>query len=559
MLRHLHIRQFAIIESLEVDFGPGMTVLTGETGAGKSILIDALGLLLGDRADSDSVRDGAKRAEISAEFDLADAQKAQRWLLDHEMTDEDEPTSCLIRRSIGSDGRGRATINGSPVTVRDLKKLGETLLDIHGQHAHQSLLKSSEQRDLLDDFGKHMQLRRQIAELCQNYRQTEERLAALTGTEDHSQRIEFLRYQISELEALKLGDDELTELEAEHRRLANAGRLLEDGQRALALLDGDEDGSSYELIGQAANLLSRLGDLDSRLGEIAELAESARIQVQDAAGSLRDHLEAMDLDPARLEWVNNRLTAIHDLARKHQVAAQELPAHLVTLSHELAQLQNAGKEIQTLQAQLSELRIQYQECAKTLHTARCKTGKALATSIEAAIRELGMPQASFDISIQARDDEQLHVTGSDQIEFLICANPGQTARPLSKVASGGELSRISLAIQVIAANSTHVPSLIFDEVDAGIGGGVAEIVGRQLKTLGATRQTLCVTHLPQVAAQANQQLYVSKEVVAGQTSTSIRPLIDKERIEELARMLGGVDITEQTRAHAQEMLLQAAG
>lgn len=559
MLRHLHIRQFAIVDELEIEFEPGMTVLTGETGAGKSILIDAIGLLLGDRADSESVRDGAKRAEITAEFDLADATQASAWLTERELTDEDEPGQCLIRRSIGADGRGRATINGSAVTVRDLKELGESLLDIHGQHAHQSLLKGTEQRDLLDDYGGHLELRGQLAGVCQDHRLAEERLASLTGAEDHSQRMDFLRYQIAELEALKLGEDELIELEAEHRRLANSGRLLEDGQRALALLYGEEGGSSYDLISQAATLLGNLGELDEALNEIAQSADSARIQIQEAAGSLRNHLEAMDLDPARLDWVNNRLTAIHDLARKHHVPPEELPAHLLALREELNGLENAGEEIGKLESRLTELREQYGELASKLHKARNKTAKDLASRIQGIVRELGMPQAVFEIAVESLNDEALHTSGADRIEFRICANPGQTARPLSKVASGGELSRISLAIQVIAANSTQVPSLIFDEVDTGIGGGVAEIVGRQLKTLGATRQTLCVTHLPQVAAQASQQLFVSKEVVDGQTRTAIRTLENTERVEELARMLGGVEITEQTRAHAQEMLLQAAG
>ncbi len=558
MLHHLHIRQFAIVDELDIEFGPGMTVLSGETGAGKSILIDALGLLLGDRADSESVRDGARRAEISAEFGLQDAEQARAWLDEHELSDEDMPDVCLIRRTIGSDGRGRATINGAPVTVRDLKELGESLLDIHGQHAHQSLLKSSEQRDLLDDFGGHMALRQQIQKLCDQFRDTTQRLAQLTGSgEDHAQRIDYLRYQIQELDALGLADKELDELEVEHKRLSNAERLLEDGQKALALLNGDDEGSSYDLIGHAGGLLHNLGRLDPCFNDIAETVESARIQIQEAATTLRHTLDGMDLDPERLAWVDARMTAIHDLARKHHIAPQALAEHHASLRTELSTLDNAGEEIAKLNKALDDCRKRYLELSSELHDARVKTATDLSQRIQAVVRELGMPQAEFSIAVEPRDDAELHSTGADRIEFRICANPGQTARPLSKVASGGELSRISLAIQVIAANSTQVPSLIFDEVDSGIGGGVAEIVGRQLKALGATRQTLCVTHLPQVAAQASQQLFVSKQVVGKSTRTTITVLQGSDRVEELARMLGGVEITEQTRAHAEEMLLQA--
>ncbi|MGB1581627.1 MAG: DNA repair protein RecN [Nevskiales bacterium] len=558
MLQDLHIRQFAIVDELDIEFEPGMTVLTGETGAGKSILIDALGLLLGDRADSNSVREGAKRAEISAVFNLNDASQAQSWLSDNDFVDEDDPLTCLIRRTVGADGRGKALINGSPATVKDLKVLGEKLLDIHGQHAHQSLLKGSEQRDLLDDYGGHLALRKSIAETCLQYRQSEQRLQSLSGAEDHSQRMDFLRYQITELEALDLKEGELESIETEHKRLANAGRLLEDGQRALGLLYGEDGGSCYDLIGQAGHLLQNLSDVESSFGSLAEAIDSARIQIQEAANTLRHNLDDMDLDPARLDWLDKRLTAIHDLARKHHIDPESLPEHLESLRTELHALDNAGEEIAELEKQLADLRKQYQQLSAELHKARCGTAKQLSEGIEAIVRELGMPQASFTIAVTPRKDEELRSTGADDVDFLICANPGQAARPLSKVASGGELSRISLAIQVIAANSTQVPSLIFDEVDSGIGGGVAEIVGRQLRTLGNDRQTLCVTHLPQVAAQAHRQLFVRKQVIDGNTRTSITELLDNERIEELARMLGGVEITDQSRAHAEEMLQRAA-
>ncbi len=559
MLRYLHIRNFAIIDNLEIDFEPGMTVLSGETGAGKSILIDALGLLLGDRADSEAVRHGSERAEVSAEFLLDDTSQAREWLQQRDMLDADHAESCLIRRTVSADGRGRATINGGPTTVRELKELGEFLLDIHGQHAHQSLLKADIQRDLVDDFGKHQELRQRIADLYREYRHISERLASLENRdEDGGLRADYLKYQIAELEALKLSDDEVASLDSEHKRLANAGRLLQDGQQAMNLLYEGDEGSAYEQLNQVVHLLHGLQKLDSSFNDIAETVESARILIQEAGFSLRDRIESLDLDPARLDWVEKRLGAIHDIARKHQVRPEDLGQHLQNLSEELGGLESAGEEIEKLQGELKRLQTEYADLARDLHQARCTTATRLATEVQTIIRELGMPQGCFEIQVNALEETQPRMHGADLIEFLVSANPGQSPRPLNKVASGGELSRISLAIQVVAAESTHVPSLIFDEVDTGIGGGVAEIVGRQLAELGRTRQTLCVTHLPQVAAQATHHLFVGKEIVDGMTRTRISTLAPEARVEEIARMLGGVDITEQTRAHAAEMLGVAA-
>lgn len=555
MLRHLQIRNFAIIDELEIEFESGMTVLSGETGAGKSILIDALGLLLGDRADSDSVRQGCDRADVSAEFSLHDAILAQQWLQERDLFDTDNESQCLIRRSVSTDGRGRASINGNSCTVRELKELGEFLLDIHGQHAHQSLLKADIQRDLLDEFGNHADLREKTTEIATHHRQATERLATLENRdEDGGLRADYLNFQVQELEALNLQENEIESLDSEHRRLANAGRLMEDCQQAMGLLYEGDEGSIYEQLNHVANLLQGLQKLDTSFGDIAESVDSARIQAQEASASLRDRIDQLDLDPERLDWVEKRLSAIHDLARKHQVRAEDLPGHLQNLKQELQGLENAGEEIAHLHKEIDRLGKEYLDVAGKLHKARSKTAASLAGEVQDIVRQLGMPQGHFEIAVNRRDDTHPRAHGSDHIEFLVSANPGQGARPLSKVASGGELSRISLAIQVIAAESTLVPSLIFDEVDTGIGGGVAEIVGRQLAALGKTRQTLCVTHLAQVAAQADHHMFVGKEIVNGMTQTRISQLDKNARIEEIARMLGGVDITTQTRAHAAEML-----
>ena len=555
MLRKLNIRNFAIINVLEIEFSSGMTVLSGETGAGKSILIDALGLLLGDRADSDSVRHGSERADVSAQFSLDDAPEAKAWLIERELVDPDDDESCLIRRTVSADGRGRATINGSQITVRELKELGEFLLDIHGQHAHQSLLKPDIQRNLLDDFGQHTELCKQVSTICKDFQKANARLDRLENRdEDGGLRADYLKFQLQELEALNLAEDEVSALDAEHKRLANAGKLMEDSQQAINLLYEADDSSIYQALSSVSGLLQGLQQLDNSFTDINEAVANAQIQVQEASTSLRDQVERLDLDPARLDWVEKRLSAIHDLARKHQVRPEDLTEHTQNLSAELKGLESAGEEIEKLKAEINELLEQYQKAAQKLTAARNKTAETLSAQVQAIIRELGMPQGVFQIAINPIDDSKPRATGADQVEYQVTANPGQTARSLGKVASGGELSRISLAIQVIAAESTHVPSLIFDEVDTGIGGGVAEIVGRQLATLGESRQNLCVTHLPQVAAQADHHLFVGKQVIDDMTRTRIRVLSQSERIEEIARMLGGVDITAQTRAHAAEML-----
>ncbi|HEX5339985.1 MAG TPA: DNA repair protein RecN [Gammaproteobacteria bacterium] len=555
MLTHIAIRDFAIIDELELELGRGMTVLTGETGAGKSILVDALGLVLGDRADAGAVRHGAERAEVSAEFDLDDAPVANDWLQAQDLGADGE---CILRRILGRDGRSRAQINGRSVPMQLLKELGEQLVDIHGQHEHQSLLRRDTQMHLLDAHGQHESLLAEVARLHKDWKTTHEQLSSLrTAAVDRDARLEMLRYQVNELHALKLQPDESVSLDEEHKRLANGGRLMEGAQSALDLLYEDENGSAYQLLMRAVRELEKLAELDPRLSGVREILAGTEAQLSEAGDALRHYLADTDLDPRRLQWLEDRLGVLHELARKHRIDPQQLLPQLQNLSAELKQLENADIALQELEALLDSVRGAYRHAADALHDKRVKTAAELGRKVTAVMQELGMPGGKFAVEVTIADAERFTSSGIDSIEFMVSANRGQPPRPLAKVASGGELSRISLAIQVIAAQAATIPSMVFDEVDAGIGGGVAEIVGRRLRTLGQTRQVLCVTHLPQVASQAHQHLRVSKQTQARATLTRIETLDRKLQIEELARMLGGIEITETTRKHAREMLARA--
>lgn len=552
MLTDLSIRNFAIIDALDVSFGAGMTVLSGETGAGKSILVDALNLILGDRADADAVRDGCDRADITARFDMADAPGVSTWLAKHELDADGE---CIIRRLIAREGRSRCWINGRPIPARDLKTLGEQLVDIHGQHAHQSLLRTATQRDLLDAYGDHAALLETVAGHARTLRETERAIADIEQVNDSGDmRIDLLRYQVNELEALGLTQGEYDDIEQEHRRLASAERLIEDGQRAHALLFEADDVCVVDQLGAVEKLLADLADIDNDFTEAAEMASDTRIQAQETADTLRQRLDGVAIDPQRFAELESRLATIQDLARKHHTTPSELPALNEQLATELAVLEGAGERLEALQHKRETQYLAYRDAAHELSKARSHAADGLSQDVTAVLQTLGMPEGEFRVNVHAEPGATPSAQGTDHIEYLISANPGQSLRPLERVASGGELSRISLAIEVIAAGATRVPTLVFDEVDTGIGGGVAEIVGRQLRALGRGGQSLCVTHLPQVAALAEHHLYVHKHVDDGQTATHITALDQSARTDELARMLGGVDITAQTRAHAQDML-----
>ena len=552
MLTHILIRDFAIIDALELEFSPGMTVLTGETGAGKSILVDALGLVLGDRADVDVIRHGADKAEVSAEFDLKDARDAAAWLKENDLAEDGQ---CILRRIVGKDGRSRAQINGRSVPLQSLKEIGESLLDIHGQHEHQSLMRAGAQMALLDGYGDHGELLRRTAKLHADWKAAHDRLSSLrTAAGDREARLSLLRHQVNELAALNLKPGEAEAVDAEHKRLAHGGKLMETAQATLDSLYEAEEGSAYQRVSRALASLDAVTELEPKFADIRKTLSEAEMQLSEAADALRGYLADLELDPKRLDWLEGRLASLHDLARKHRVEPEQLPAHLEALQTELKQLENSDVALQELEAELKRLEGAYKNTADELHAKRVKTAADLGKKVAAAMQELGMAGGQFKIEVSVPDANRFTPRGVDQVEFTVSANKGQPLKPLAKVASGGELSRIALAIQVIAAQAAAIPSMVFDEVDAGIGGGVAEIVGRQLRTLATKRQVLCVTHLPQVASQTHQHLRVLKETRGAATLTRIEPLDKKAQVEELARMLGGVEITETTRKHAREMI-----
>ncbi len=552
MLRHLAIRNFAIVEQLELEFAPGMSVLTGETGAGKSILLDALGLVLGDRADSGAVRAGSERAEISATFAIGALNEVRAWLQERELDMGDE---CILRRTISADGGSRGYINGQPAPVQALRELGEQLVDIHGQHAHQSLLKRDAQRQLLDAYAGHAELLTEVEKAYADWRERQQEFERLSrARDDRDARLELLRYQVSELAALDLQEGELAQLEEEHTRLANGSRLQEGAQRALDLLYEGEEMAIVHLLGRSLTELQELQAIDPALGSTVELLEGAVIQAKEAAGELRHYLGDAELDPERVNWVEQRLAAIQDLARKHRCDGSELPALLQRLQDELTELEEAGTRLDGLESAIAAARKHYAAVAERLSAGRRKAATALADEVGANMAQLGMKGGRFEIVPEALESSDPAPHGMERIEFLVSANPGQPARPLAKVASGGELSRISLAIQVITAGQGSIPTLIFDEVDVGVGGGVAEMVGRQLHALGTRRQVFCVTHQPQVAAQGHQHYQVSKQSKGNTTRTSVELLGEDERVAEVARMLGGMTITDQTLSHAREMI-----
>lgn len=551
MLTHLVIRDFAIVRSLDLEFGPGMSAMTGETGAGKSILLEALGLLLGDRADPEAVRLGAERAEVSAGFDLGDLPAARAWLAERDL-DSDEG-ACEIRRVVSRQGRSRAYINGSPQPLQALRTLGELLVDIHGQHEHQSLMQRDHQRELLDDYAHHQTLLDGVASHFAKLQSLEQRLRELQqASEARDARVDMLRYQVQELQQLDLQTGELAALEEELPRLAHAEKLLAGTQQALNSLYENDELSGAALLGQVQQTLQSLVDLDPRLAPTLELVDSALIQIQEASDELRSYSGEVDLDPARLAFVEERLAAVERLARKHRMAGEALPGLLESLREELDSLENRDQHLHALEQQQQAARQAYQQAAEALSASRAAAATTLTTGISKTIQGLGMPKGQVQIAVEPTDRPSAH--GLDNVEFRVSANPGQPLRPLARVASGGELSRISLAIRVITANHQRIPTLVFDEVDTGIGGGVAEVVGRQLRSLGQHCQVLCVTHLPQVAAQAHQHFQIQKRSDDQSTWTTVTPLDRDQRVAEIARMLGGLAVTDNTLAHAREMI-----
>jgi DNA repair protein RecN (Recombination protein N) len=552
MLTRLHVRNFAIIDEVEIEFDAGMTVLTGETGAGKSILVDALGLVLGERGGTGLVRAASQRAEFSAAFDLADHPEIRAWLAEQSLDLDDE---CLLRRVIGEDGRSRAFVNGNAVPLHSLKALGEKLLDIHGQHFHQSLGRREVQRDLLDHYGGLQSLRADTGAAYAGWQSLSRQLGDLEAAEqDRESRIDLLAFQTQELEALALAPDEYASLQTERQRFRNSGQLVDGVTRALQAIYQDESANAQSLLAAGSRTLEALAGIDPQLAAVQATLEDAVIQVSEAAESLQRYSESLELDPARRDWVEERLDAIRTVARKHRVQPEELAGLQARLQQQLDDLTNAAATGARLREEHAEARAAFLAAAASLSTARRKAAGAFSAEVTKAMRGLGMPQGVFEIDIRLLDANEARSFGLDEIEYLLSANAGQPPMPLARVASGGELSRMSLAIQVIASDGSSIPTMIFDEVDAGVGGGVAEMVGRRLRELGEARQVLCVTHLPQVASLADHHFRVVKLSDGKTTRTGATRLDEDERVEELARMLGGVKITKRTRDHAAEML-----
>ena len=552
MLTHIHIRDFAIIESLEVELHPGMTALTGETGAGKSILLDAIGLVLGDKADSSSVRHGADKAEITLSVNITQTPSARVWLEAQGMEGADD--TCILRRIISAQGKSRAWINGSPANLTQLRELGEQLVDIHGQHEHQSLMKKDAQRQMLDAFADNDDLLDNTRHAWQQWKKLHKRVNLLSSqNQQHQERIDLLRFQAQELETLALQANEPALLDEELNRLANAEQLRDTAAQSYDQLY-DNEPSLYSTLGRLIHELALQVRVDAQLQTPHELLTSAQIQLQEAASQLRDYAESLDLDPARLQWVENRIADIRNLARKYRTDPLELPARLLSIQTELEQLGCGDYDLDALEQHLQAAAETYRQQATTLSQARNKAAQQLSAGVTQAMQQLGMQGGKFAIQVSAEASSHFQAMGMDSINFNVSANPGQPLKPLIKVASGGELSRISLAIQMIAAQKVTLPALIFDEVDTGIGGGIAEVVGKQLRALGTNRQVLCVTHLPQVASQAHHHYKVTKRKGKENTRTGIDPLSRAERVEEVARMIGGMEITPATRALAQEML-----
>ena len=551
LLKHLHIRNYAVIEELDIPFNHGMTVFTGETGAGKSIMVDALGLVLGDRSDSGIVRAACERTEITAIFDIEDDNEIKSVLVEQEIDCDDE---LILRRVINKDGRSRAYVNGSSVPAQLLRSLGECMVDIYGQHAHQSLLKANVQRNLLDEFGNHPQQLNEVKDAWKIWNANEIELQTLSGNNrDHDAQIELLQYQIQELHALNPGESKFSDVEKEYGKLANANRLLEVCQQTLQQLSEDEC-STQSQISQHLNEIQDIQKFDPSLATVIELLNGASIQIGEASDELRHYLDRLELDPEQLKEVEDLLGAFHDMARKHKIQPETLSDHLVTLEEELHKLENSEARCKEL-IELQQTSIKnYRKAASKLNHCRQQAAKRLSHDISKKLNDLGMPGGKFSIEVIGIEKDIPLQNGMDKIDYLVSLNPGQPLQALSKVASGGELSRISLAIQVTGSKDKGIQTLIFDEVDSGIGGGVAEIVGKLLHSLSNKRQVFCVTHLAQVASQGDHHLQVAKATHAGTTLTRVGEMNDAERIDEIARMLGGVKITEQTLAHAKEML-----
>jgi DNA repair protein RecN (Recombination protein N) len=554
VLTHLQLRDLVLVDQAELEFSPGLTALTGETGAGKSIVVDALLLIAGGRSAGDIVRQGAERAEITASFAALPAP-AIAWLQEQSISHEGE---IVVRRVIGADGRSRAYVNGQVMPLLALRELAELLIEIHGQQEFQHLVSRGAQRELLDERLRAPALKTTVAELFNRYHACRSEFEALqNAAENRDARLDLLRYQLLELKNEVSTVSDIEALFADQKRVASRSRLGEAARTALTAAYEADDGSAHDLLGKATAALRSAADIDPGLSEAGKLLGEAAILTQEAAAALRRYLEDLDIDPARQDEIERRAAALEALARKHRVAVLELPEHRVRVEQELTTLDHVQLSLAALEVKVAELTRDYRSAAQALTDARRTAAELLGVQVTQLMQTLGMAGGEFAVRV-AGSEQEFSPNGSDEVEFLVSANPGQPLKSLAKVASGGELSRISLAVQVAGRAQSTSLCMVFDEVDAGIGGAVAEIVGRQLRELGERAQVLCVTHLAQVASQAHGQFRVTKLTDGKITRTAVKPLGEAERVDEIARMLGGIDVTEQARAHARDMLARAA-
>ena len=550
MLRSLQVRNFAIIDEVDISFNEGMTVLTGETGAGKSILVDALSLVMGERGGPGLIRDSNKRAEYTADFDISKHKLAQNWLVQQSL---DDATECILRRVINADGRSRSFINGNTVNLQTLKSLGELLVDIHGQHFHQSLGKKDIQRDLVDHFGKLLMIKDHTKKAFNDWKIQATKLSDIKNSiQDKEARIDLLEFQSNELKSLDAKPDEFESLTIEYKKIQNIEKLSSGINRTIENLQENEPHNSSNLLFDSIKTLDALLDFDSELIGAKKLLEEAEIQISEATDYLSKYSSSMDFDPERCMWLEDRINSILTISRKHRVEPNELSTLFERITNELEDLKNSESKFKQLEADTKKLKIQYEEFANNLSKERKVAAKRFSKLVTQAMSGLGMPDGIFKIELAPSKEMTQH--GIDTIDFLISANPGREPLSIAKIASGGELSRMSLAIQVIASDGSNIPTMIFDEVDSGVGGAVAEMIGIRLRELGKKRQVLCVTHLPQVASQASSHMRINKMTDGKSTKIHVTKLKEDSRIEEIARMLGGIEMTEKTREHASEML-----
>lgn len=555
MLAHISVKNFAVVKQIGIDVAHGLTVITGETGAGKSIAIDALSLCLGDRADAASVRKGAEKAEVVVHFDIKKVPLAKAWLEENELLQEDNPNECFIRRLVSNEGRSKAFINGVAVSLNQLKSLGQYLVSIHGQNAHYQLLKPDNQRKLVDNFAGHKPLLTDVSMAYDNLKQKQQLLKQLVSAQkQRTDRKNLLEYQVQELDEYSIGEEEFSQLELEHKRLSNSQTLLEQAQISFYQLYENEDFNALSAIQSSVDNLSELQEHDPTLGPIVEMLSEAAIQIEEASQEIRQYCDQLEIDPMKLQQVEQRYSEAMDLSRKHHVKPENLYNTHMQLAKEYAELLKDENNLSALSKDCEAQRQEYEAAARKLHESRTESAKGLASKIESHVKDMNMQHAKIFIDVDYDETATPSPNGKDDVLIKVTTNPGQPADALDKVVSGGELSRIGLAIQVITSSGNQVPTMIFDEVDTGISGPTASIVGRLLRKLGEVSQVVCVTHLPQVAAHGHNQLFVTKLTDGDTTETKMLRLTEHDRVNEIARLLAGDKLTDTAIANAKDLL-----